>query len=949
MIRNRNAPLQNPSPYRSNDTNTTTSPPTYTSNTSNPTLNHPPFNVQPHNRLNHWGDPIPTIHDNNHVLRILFQNCNGLSFADAGAHLETTLYDIAQYQPHIIALAETNTNWSLRQTRNLLTKHSQPLFSNIQWSTSSAHTNNSTHTIHLRGGTATGVHGPMAAHILETTSDPFHLGRWNRILLKGRTKNLAIYTAYRCPRNSIRTATAGGCFFREWHNIYRRNNNNNNNPDPRQQFYDDLQIEISKDKDNNNEIILMLDANEALHPNSATNRFFGNNDLLPVHELKHGYTTPPTHIRGSQKIDHIACTIHALDLVRTATILPIDATPHADHRGLLIDIHLHNWLQRPTHVSTTLSRRQLLSKHAKATDRYRTFLRQQYKSHNIFQRISKLSNIAGSHIGNFTTSMEREAERLDQTITECKLSAERKACSRIPKLPFSPRLIELQRIYDFHRTNTTQLITGKNKQARLKALASKLKEKTPTTIPSTITEAKLKQQEAKQDLLNAQKVAPLLRQQFLHDNAAAYAKNKETENIAKILRRMEKAEQNINDFRTIKAFLGKTGNSSGLSHIIITNTDNTTTTVTDKDLLESTIIKRNQLHYSQAKETPLGHGIWKDVLGRDGTNEACDNILRGNLTDFKGAPTALLTLLSHISKSTPTDLDATYTFEDFLKGIKKWPERTATSAVGLHLGHLKALIPRHTNDTPTSDLLRVNHKLITIALHRENPYHRWRQQLEIMIEKDPGTPKLERLRIIVLYEADLNLLMKFLWAKKLVWKAHKESTLGEAQGGSRPHRTATDVAAKKTHTYLYSRITGTPLGTFDNDAKSCYDRIILPLAMLCCRSIGMPKGPCRLIANSLNQCIRRVKTANGISEQWYESTDELPSFGAGQGSGGSPSKWLGTSAKLLCALKATTTPMTLINPTGTLVNQRTSDSFVDDTTNGSNISLGAPFQTSKEQ
>jgi hypothetical protein len=43
-----------------------------------------------------------------------------------------------------------------------------------------------------------------------------------------------------------------------------------------------------------------------------------------------------------------------------------------------------------------------------------------------------------------------------------------------------------------------------------------------------------------------------------------------------------------------------------------------------------------------------------------------------------------------------------------------------------------------------------------------------------MLEKDYGIPKIHRLRIIHLYEADLNLLMGIYFSRKLV--SHIEST-----------------------------------------------------------------------------------------------------------------------------------------------------------------------------
>ena len=43
-------------------------------------------------------------------------------------------------------------------------------------------------------------------------------------------------------------------------------------------------------------------------------------------------------------------------------------------------------------------------------------------------------------------------------------------------------------------------------------------------------------------------------------------------------------------------------------------------------------------------------------------------------------------------------------------------------------------------------------------------YDRWKTVVNIsMLEKDPGNPKIHRLRVIHIYEADYNLLLSIQW------------------------------------------------------------------------------------------------------------------------------------------------------------------------------------------
>jgi hypothetical protein len=172
-----------------------------------------------------------------------------------------------------------------------------------------------------------------------------------------------------------------------------------------------------------------------------------------------------------------------------------------------------------------------------------------------------------------------------------------------------------------------------------------------------------------------------------------------------------------------------------------------------------------------------------------------------------------------------------------------------------------------------------------------------------------------------------------MWAKRLVHHAEDHNKLGEEQGGSRPGRTAIDIANRKALTSFYTRLTKTGLGTFDNDAKSCYDRIIAPIAS---RALGMPEVACSIHGQTLAKMKHYIKTAQGTSASYYSNDHEGPLFGSGQGSGGSPPLWLITWVALSNALNSVMTGMSFCSPDPSNSTARNNDAFVDDTTGGVN-------------
>ena len=92
----------------------------------------------------------------------------------------------------------------------------------------------------------------------------------------------------------------------------------------------------------------------------------------------------------------------------------------------------------------------------------------------------------------------------------------------------------------------------------------------------------------------------------------------------------------------------------------------------------------------------------------------------------------------------------------------------------------------------------------------------------------------------MLYQADFNFMLKVVWGGRLVWHAEKNRALGSSNHGSCVGMQSRDASLKKVVVYDHSRLTCTNLITIDNDAKSCYDRILKSLSMAACIAYGLP-------------------------------------------------------------------------------------------------------------
>jgi hypothetical protein len=153
-----------------------------------------------------------------------------------------------------------------------------------------------------------------------------------------------------------------------------------------------------------------------------------------------------------------------------------------------------------------------------------------------------------------------------------------------------------------------------------------------------------------------------------------------------------------------------------------------------------------------------------------------------------------------------------------------------------------------------------------------------------MLEKDFGLPKIHRLRIIHLYEANLNLLMGIYFARNLVRHIENNSGFNIGCYGNRPGLSAHEPVLVEELQSSIGYLSRTNQVVIDNDAQVCYDRIPPNLANLTSRSNGMDDTPCLVHGATLDNMSYSLMTALGLSEEKYTNTDESKVYGTGQGS-----------------------------------------------------------------
>jgi exonuclease III len=903
--------------------------------------------------------------DEGTTTRFYYQNVNGLKLRDDGSDIKLSSHHLWERQAAVIGLSETNIEWKQSWATNLVFQIFRRQWNHLKWcrSTSAEKFEGP----YKPGGTCTLVTGSLATRVISEGSDD--LGRWSHVTISGRSRTVTIITAYCPPVQSIETAGPLTSYFQQYHQLRQ---SGVISPDPRKQFFSDLTATAHTYIQKRHELVIMLDSNDDLTDFSPTHSLTTECGLFSVHEQADyaaDSPAPATYARGSKKIDHILVTAALLPAVTASGIEPLHAGILSDHRALFVDFETTVLLNGNLTTIPPSATRLLKSTDPKSVDAYIHILTEQLEHHTHTKRLARLMH--QGTMSNFTIAMHRTSEGLDVTLTKGMLYAEKQTDPRHHHQAWSPQLIERGLELKYWKSTLSGRLRKCNMSAILLPIFQRIPKLVPidtTTFPISVLHERIRAAHAANK--KAKETTIALREQFLTDQARALAAlGQQDEASARLSllnhERMKLAHQHL------RHLLNPQQQSQGLSRIMvptlptppIPNTPPppptpstpptqptpptappatepvTYRTVHDSAEIEQIILERNAAHYSQAKETPFGQEPNRTLLGPDGTSDFSEAVLNGTYRSLLNPDTVspeTFLMLDQLQRTDVPPISPDITFADFTEGIRKWPERTSTSPSGRHLGHYKSPLLRAATDPRANDIMHVHHTMLRLAVLRACPFERWCADLEVMLEKDPGKPYLHRLRIICLYEADYNLYLKLMWAKRLVHHAEDHDKLGEEQGGSRPGRTAIDIANRKALTYLYTRLTKTSLGTFDNDAKSCYDRIIASLALIASRALGMPEVACRIHGQTIDKMKHFIKTAQGTSESYYSNENEGPLFGSGQGSGGSPPLWLITWVALSNALSSEMIGMSFCSPDHSNPTSRNNDGFVDDTTGGVN-------------
>jgi len=345
-------------------------------------------------------------------------------------------------------------------------------------------------------------------------------------------------------------------------------------------------------------------------------------------------------------------------------------------------------------------------------------------------------------------------------------------------------------------------------------------------------------------------------------------------------------ETNCQCFAITKAIL-KPHTAGGLTHVLNTNDNGNTWEPVNKCVdMENQLLVHSQQHFSQVHGTPYTTAPLKDLLQYNGLTDFGTQVLSSNLlVNLDVSPTTWLLLKSQQSLI-PPDEDTSHPlkFKGLMVGFKKWPEKTAMSPSGRHLGIYKLMLKdlleknNHKQTPPKMHGTHVMQSIFTmlqLVVKHTHRFERWKVIWNMYLKKDLGQPKLSHLRTIHLMEVNYNLLLKWYAAQGFFKQCEKKCHIADKQGGSRQGRSAIDLACKKVVIYDILQTTKDEAINVGNDAAACFDHMIKSCQNLSCRQQGADLQYLRLHAHTHEHLRYYVKHAYGVSLEYNEYTPKF--------------------------------------------------------------------------
>ncbi len=860
----------------------------------------------------HWGDTLdPVVTEN--CIRCSFVNINGIGFKNNSFKSKTIQEYMSTYSVDVMGLAELGVNWRVNGNNNSLWERSLKWFENqrlsVGYNKRDKFSNRS-----QPGGTAIFSQDRIALGICKNGSDDRKLGRWTWSIFEGKQRKKTRFVSVYVP---IKPANYGDS--KVYYQHQRALLDDNITADPIDQFWTDFWTDVDKWLSNGEELVIMGDWNNNVIDSDVRRNFEDRNMRAAVTgEHRDTSDVPATHQKGQVPIDEAFVT-PGLQIVKSGYLCPGHLP--SDHVGLFLDIRAREIIgENRTEIPKSTARR-LKCDDPRAVKKYLHVFHKYLRKHDFYTRILKLVDTYSNPL---SAADAKELEKLDKLRHNGMTLAEQK-CRKFKMGKFFWSL-PFQSAKDMLRYVTLSL--SRKKGANISAsLLIRLANKVDHNLAQATID------EIEKDLIAAQKSynevcskSEELRRTFLENLAVALEEEGKGKK-ATIMRVLLTREQDRRMYRRIKALKTAGEGSLSTSFVNVKNPDGSITSVSKKEDLERAIINENIKKYHQCENTPFFKEPLVSDFGRFGEGPCTKQVAEGTYEIPPNVDSVTADFIRECKQSPEIQQEGEFPLprspEDYRQYWRKMKEKTASRE--LHFGHFKAGMQH--------DLISTIHWLMAeIPMRTGYTLNRWKNATDVMILKKSGLYDVEKLRTIVLFEADFNANNKYM-GRSAIRHCVKKNRLAQEQY-SIPGRKSIDHALNKRLLFDIVRYEKYSLAISSCDLKSNYDRIGHVPSVLATQRLGLPNEPMFSMYRGVQEMQHTTRTAYGDSMIVYGGLEVGYLFyqqGVYQGNGFGPPGWGIISSALFDMMRKKGFGAKIISPITNSENKLIGFAFVDDT------------------
>ena len=302
--------------------------------------------------------------------------------------------------------------------------------------------------------------------------------------------------------------------------------------------------------------------------------------------------------------------------------------------------------------------------------------------------------------------------------------------------------------------------------------------------------------------------------------------------------------------------------------------------ILDKEHIETEAIKECWRKVHAADNTPLRTEPLQSLLF---TNGSIENWEKLSLKDIEAIPQEVSDsldrgtrlFLKKVFEQKSKDAEIRIQPDEYHQGWQRQKENTS-SAPGINFSHLMNVQP--------NSLANLTRSIVSnIRLNTGwNPVG-YMKAMDSLLMKKPGIFTVKGMRLITLQHCACNHDHKII-GRLINEQGEKEGKFAKEQAGCRNGMNAREQALNKVLILDIARLKHQSMAVIANDAKGCFDRIVLLAAFLVLRRMGVPFTALKAMIDVIFTMKHTVKTIYGESVQTYGGEGARPN-GFMQGNG----------------------------------------------------------------